>query len=272
MDYSALAPYFKHYDNLVSRWLDEEDSLCEGYLPEPWWGWCDADTPLYGVVVNYNPGEGGWPQRRKCIRCAFGDDFQYRESMVDGSLVRHLPDTAKWHRQKRELPMLKAVGQCKEKATIDKLSSSPSTLSIELFPFHSANPNKERIKKYLSANDGEHLKRVLGFATKVSTFITGKLQHYVLIRICGPMFKDLTDDVIEFSKDPHIIEYPNDNKGAKAEVFQFAGGLFENVKFVCIWSSGSRNNFPSKLPELLKEITSAPNNKINTITLKNNKT
>lgn len=60
----SLKPYFDHHDTLVADWLSEEDSLCEAYLPEPWWGWCDKEIPLYAVVMNYNPGEGGRLQRR----------------------------------------------------------------------------------------------------------------------------------------------------------------------------------------------------------------
>lgn len=75
----TLSDYYAYYDDVVSDWLEETLIPYEPFMPEPWWGWTpDSGHLLHAVVINLNPGVGGYPQSRQNIRSRLGNLFSYR--------------------------------------------------------------------------------------------------------------------------------------------------------------------------------------------------
>lgn len=259
MDCSALAPYFRHYDSLVSRWLAEDDSSCEGFLPEPWWGWSGNATPLYAVIINLNPGEGGPGQQRRCVRCTFGPEFHYRESMADGSLAAHLPATARWHRSKRELPVLRALGLVEERHGDAAEHVSANTLCIEAYPRHTDGFDEALVKKYWLDNPETHFWKFIHFAAAAAKLADGALNGVVLVRISWARLTRLTEDFKDFIEIKRMIPSPEEcsgKRGGRAVEFYFRNksGFLDGVRFICVWSGGGRNNLPANLRDIFKDL------------------
>ncbi len=252
MDCSALAPYFKHYDTLVSDWLSGKASH---YMPEPWWGWSCNGKPLHAVVINLNPGEGGELQSRRCISSAFGSDFHYRETMANGTLAAHLPDTTRWHRNKRELPILKAMSVVEGKYRDKTVTLSENTLCIEAYPFHSKTFKDSQAKEYWLENPDANFWKFISFAAVASRLVDGALNSIVLIRISWSRWVKLTKELrphIEIKREIPDSGQSADRKRGRAVEFSFTDRheVFQGVRFMCVWSGGGRNNFPSDLKDI----------------------
>ena len=258
MDCSTLAPYFKHYDSLVSDWLSGDASLREDYMPEPWWGWSCNGKPLHAVVINLNPGEGGELQSRGCISCTFGPDFHYRKSMAAGSLAAHLPDTARWHRNKRELPILKALSVVDGKHRDKTVTLSENTLCIEAYPFHSKTFNDSQAKEYWLENPETNFWKFISFAAVASKLVDGVLNGIVLVRISWTRWAKLIKDLrphIEIKREIPALGQSADRKRGRAVEFLFTDKheALQGVKFMCVWSGGGRNNFPADLKDIFRQ-------------------
>jgi hypothetical protein len=255
MDCSALAPYFKHYDTLVSDWLSGKASQREDFMPEPWWGWSCSGKPLHAVVINLNPGEGGERQSRSCINSTFGSDLHYRESMANGTLAAHLPDTARWHRNKRELPILKAFGMADARHRDKTVTLPENTLCIEAYPFHSKTFNDSQAKEYWLENPDTNFWKFISFAAVASKMVDGDLNGIVIIRISWSRWVELTKDLrphIEIKREiPASGQSVERNRGRAVE-FSFTDKheALQRVRFMCVWSGGGRNNFPSDLKDI----------------------
>ena len=253
MDSSALAPYFKFYDELVSDWLSNTHYLSEKYLPEPWWGWSDSGKPLYAVVINLNPGDGGILQTRRYIRFGINRNFSYREAMADGSLARHLEGAARWHKAKREKPVLEALG-------LDATSGvfSGNTLCIELYPFHSKSFGEieKDAADYLEADGGKAFWRMMEFAAEASRRVEGPLQNKVLIRMSHGRWQSVASKFC-IGKAVKDYEVSDGKSGSCASAVEYRfrdNDTLKDISFYCIWNPRGRNNFPFRLAELLAKI------------------
>lgn len=257
MGYSALASLFKHYDSLVADWLDECDFLEQPYLPEPWWGWAPGNGhPLHAVVINLNPGKGGMLQRRKCIRCACGERMGYREAMADGTLFSHLRESTAWHKCKREKPLFAALGFKEDSETFPV-----NTLCIEAYPHHSDTFDEKIAQEYLGKDGGANFWRMMQFAAEASAL--SFLKNVVIIRICFERWLRITKSFNNCFETSSACTVAPDNKkiSGRATVFRLKPEFItpdctslENTEFVCV--SGTRNNFPASLGELLSQIPS----------------
>lgn len=258
MDCPTLASYFRHYDTLVSDWLSEGFSLRDDYMPEPWWGWSCNGKPLQAVVINLNPGEGGELQSRRCIRCVFGPDINYREAMANGTLAVHLPDTARWHRNKRELPILKALSVIDGKHRDKTVTLSENTLCIEAYPFHSKSFKDSQAKEYWLENPDTNFWKFISFAAVASNQVDGALNGIVIIRISWSRWEKLTEDLRPDMEIKRVIpasgQYTDRNRGRAVEFsFKDKHAALQDVRFVCVWSGGGRNNFPSDLKDIFQQ-------------------
>ena len=269
MDSSALAPYFKFYDELVSDWLSNTRYLSEKYLPEPWWGWSDCGEELKAVIINLNPGDGGILQTRRYIRFGIDSSFSYREAMADGSLGRHLEGAARWHKAKRENPILEAIA---EKPTSP--SFSENTLCIEAYPFHSPNFCDFRATEFYGQDPMKHFIYLWAFAAEASKMVSGKLKNLVLVRMSFDRLQRLIKGInglkaisLNFGDEKDTTQSrENDSSSVKLKAFKIdiseiidssqgdnisMKSSFERVRFLCIWGKGCRNNLPNNLKDLL---------------------
>lgn len=244
----TLSDIFAYYDRLVDGWLNQISDIDRPFLPEPWWGWTpDCGAPLRAVVINLNPGKGGERQSRKCVRCRLGDNFSYRRAMTDRLLARHLPETAAWHKNKRETPLLRASGI----ENPDSDTFSANTLCVEIYPHHSDSFDDREARTYLCANGGERLWMALRLAAMAAKSAG---LPYVVVRMSAARWERLLEGVAK-CQEPYRKEAVADKKPKKEiYVFDDVDGL-KDIGFYCIWQPGRRNNLPSveSLRELLAE-------------------
>lgn len=249
---NSLDAHYEFWDKYVSDWLNKE--IDTPYLPEPWWGWCDEDQPLYAVVVSYNPGKGGKLQSPDCIRCALKGK-SYRDSM-GCKLAEHLSDTQEWHTEKRWRPVLKAIG-----ASENTLGEIKSVLSLELYPFHSESFKISEFEKFLKNDCKDWLNHLIGAAAEAARKVTKApgadidLRNKVIMRISGSVWERiLNKNGVGFkSTELHI--------SGQDKVRCFEIDKYKGVKFVCIWGR-YRNNFPgtTAMQDILKYAITIKNN------------
>lgn len=92
----------------IDGWTEPAGKLSSHYIPEPWWG-NDDSQPLHSIVVNFNPGKGGFPQKRenltKVFKSSYANDIVNNTTIQSGS--KEWPNcTRNWNLKKRAIPIL----------------------------------------------------------------------------------------------------------------------------------------------------------------------
>lgn len=246
----TLSDYYAYYDDIVSDWLEETLIPYEPFMPEPWWGWTpDSGHQLHAVVINLNPGEGGYPQSRQYIRSRLGNLFSYRRAMSDRLLARILPQTAAWHKRKRETPL---SGMLRD-ISADSDSFSANTLCIEAYPLHSAFFNDAKAKQYFEQDEEHHFWYMMRFAALAAE--KSIFRNTVFIRISNHRWLGLIEKFKHKFDYGEAATYKTD--GAEAAVYRVKSGgkeLLCDTSFMCIWNPKGRNDIPANLLQLLHQI------------------
>ena len=214
------------------------------YIPEPWWGNHDIDIPLHSVVINFNPGRGEDIQLRNAIPY-HGD---YGRDIVGSG---YLHKTAKWHENRRALPILNALKRIGvyEDYTLD------NHLSVELIPWHTENTSATcGFGQYLQANILNVYEYAICFAAHESKRIKNdKLKNKVILKLSGSTTVMILD--LLKGKGYRSVVYPQQTvPGTRSHCLEFTIDRLPGIRFFSIWGSDARNNFPkgSDLDYILK--------------------
>ena len=216
--------------------------LSSCFIPEPWWG-NDGNDPLFSVVINYNPGEGGPLQQKGRI------DFNtYSVDVVKNNQLC-LVETAYWHWKRRGEPIHEAIGL--------NGTSLKNHLSIELLPWHTQGTTTT-YWNYLFQNIKQVYEHCILFAAEESSRIQNPcLRNVVILRINGDKTKKILCEMnnklgveicIEDEKDI------NDGMFLKFKITDNINHAINNVTFVSIWGSNCWNNYPYNLKEIISAI------------------
>ena len=218
------------------------------YIPEPWWGNHDIDIPLHSVVINFNPGRGEDIQLRNTVPYK----GSYATDIVDSGC---LPKTAKWHENRRALPILNALKRIGRVLPTDYIPSLDNHLSVELIPWHTENTSATcGFGQYLQANILNVYEYAICFAAHESKRIKNdKLKNKVILKLSGSttaMILDLLNGIGYRS-----VVYPQQTvPGTRSHCLEFTIDRLPGIRFFSIWGSDARNNFPkgSDLDYILK--------------------
>lgn len=207
------------------------------YIPEPWWGNHDMNIPLHSVVINFNPGRGKDIQLRNTVPYK----GSYAKDIVDSSW---LPKTAKWHENRRALPILNALKRIGVLPT-NYIPSLDNHLSVELIPWHTENIQRASgFHDYLKANILNVYEYAICFAAHESKRIANeKLRNVVILRLSETNTNKLLKllDGIGFSS---IASPKRTVPGTKSHCLEFTINRLPGIRFFSIWGSDARNNFP----------------------------
>ena len=207
------------------------------YIPEPWWGNHDMDIPLHSVVINFNPGRGKDIQLRNNVPYK----GSYATDIVDSGC---LSKTAKWHENKRALPILNALKRIRVLPT-NYIPSLDNHLSVELIPWHTENTSaKCGFGQYLKDNILNVYEYAICFAAHESKRIANeKLRNVVILRLSETNTKNLLKLLggIGYSS---IVSHKRTVPETKSHCFEFTINRLPGVRFFSIWGSNARNNFP----------------------------
>ena len=207
------------------------------YIPEPWWGNHDMNIPLHSVVINFNPGRGEDIQLRNTVPYK----GSYAKDIVDSSW---LPKTAKWHKNRRALPILNALKRMGVLPT-NYIPSLDNHLSVELIPWHTENIQRASgFHDYLKANILNVYEYAICFAAHESKRIANeKLRNVVILRLSETNTNKLLKllDGIGFSSIASPIQTV---PGTKSHCLEFTINRLPGIRFFSIWGSAARNNFP----------------------------
>ena len=218
------------------------------YIPEPWWGNHNIDIPLHSVVINFNPGRGEDIQLRNTVPYK----GSYATDIVDSGC---LPKTAKWHENRRALPILNALKRIGRVLPTDYIPSLDNHLSVELIPWHTENTSATcGFGQYLQANILNVYEYAICFAAHESKRIKNdKLKNKVILKLSGSttaMILDLLNGIGYRS-----VVYPQQTvPGTRSHCLEFTIDRLPGIRFFSIWGSDARNNFPkgSDLDYILK--------------------
>ena len=173
--------------------------------------------------------------------------------MADGSLARHLEGAARWHKAKREKPVLEALG-------LDATSEvfSENTLCIESFPFHSKTFGEieKDAADYLEADGGKAFWRMMEFAAEASRRVEGPLQNKILIRMSHGRWQSVAGKFCTGKEIKNYEVYDAKSESCACAVeYRFPDNdKLKDICFYCIWNPHGRNNFPSSLRDLFSTI------------------
>ena len=217
------------------------------YLPEPWWG-NDGTQPLSAVVVNLNPGNGGFEQ----MIASLPDFVKYSDfmrEMVDvyksnaNSIV--LKATNDWHYNNRCIPIFRVL---KMFGITDYLEYK-NFLSIELLPWHTS--RFINLGKYPKDNVETIVKQSIFFATEASKNIKNDiLRNKVLFRMSIKTIKSIFSktkfNIVEQKTKKMQDEFENANYVEFKILDNKNNNIFNDVRFYAIWQPFllSMNNFP----------------------------
>lgn len=231
-----------------------KSGLSSLYIPEPWWG-NDGNDPLHSVVINYNPGKGGFLQERHNLPY-----FSSYSTQVVKINQLCLVETACWHWKNRGKPIHEALGL---KGTCLK-----NHLSIELIPWHSSGLSS-KYTKYLKDNIQRVYEHCILFAAEESTRIQNScLKNVVILRMSGNSIDSLLKLLNKALK---ISTYKLVRKDIASgtyliiKIIDNKNSFINNVTFVSIWGSNTRNNFPDSLRLILNDVCKYKRINCNTI-------
>ena len=207
------------------------------YIPEPWWGNDNIEIDLHSVVINFNPGQGENIQHRNVIPY----HGNYAKDIVDSGC---LPKTAKWHENRRALPILNALKRIGVLPT-NYIPSLDNHMSVELIPWHTENTSaKCGFGQYFKDNILNVYEYAICFAAHESKRIANeKLRNVVILRLSETNTKNLLK--LLNGKGYSSIVFPKRTVlGTKSHCFEFTIDRLPGIRFFSIWGSNSRNNFP----------------------------
>ena len=201
------------------------------YIPEPWWG-NDGSQPLHSVIINYNPGQG---------RSIQAKPTPYRNSYAfDIVNAKAFPKTARWHEQKRALPILDSL--CRQQY-IKKGYSLQNHLSIELIPWHTSGISADGYWKYVADNIRPIFEHVLCFAAdQASRIANPKLKSIVLVRMSAASFDRIALLLNKVSIGTTCIN--GRISVGSANYAEYSISCLPNTRFFPIWGATLRNNMP----------------------------
>jgi hypothetical protein len=228
------------------------------FLPEPWWGndGSKCSDPLYSVVVNYNPGNGGVIQTLNHPQFA-----QIQNKLTSGStyqdlmrfdLPTHLPDTHKWHQNGRAIKMIEALRQLHKPAQLcPPFSEIRHHLSVELIPWHTPNTSSKQFKNYVNNNAKAIVNNSIAFAAAQSLRIPKDVKTHgkVIMRMSWDDVKKILERAcVSYTDQPKTILTDANGNLTIWKFVKFTIGQFPGVSFRCVW--GVRNYLPH--PSILK--------------------
>ena len=218
------------------------------YLPEPWWG-NDGTRPLHSAVINFNPGVGGPNQLLKAIK-------KYIHGSYAQDIVANCPislcTTKHWHFNNRALPILQSLERL---GVIKEPYGLANHLSVELLPWHTEHVNT-KYWNYLAQNIQAVYDHCICFAADMSrTIANKKLKNVVILRMSEGDTKKLINCLSTINK-ATCLGNVNVTASGNGKWVEFTIKEIKGVKFVSIWGTRSRNNFPTQpdLDEILKQI------------------
>lgn len=222
-------------DELPLYNTSDKKELSSSFIPEPWWG-NDGTQPLHSVVINFNPGAGGPKQKRS----EFPHDCSYANDVVGNTEV--LPDTRKWHKSKRAMRILNTLHR---NHWLKGPFGLENHLSVELFPWHTKGVDND-FMTYLKQNIMAVYEHSICFAANESRRIQNdKLNSVVIVRMNNSNFQIVLDELKQKGIAYEII--PQDNRtssSGKGEFMEFRIAALSDIRFICIWGTQSRNDFP----------------------------
>ena len=245
--------YYSYWEDFVAQWRGgkmpvgwtDPDLLplyntpgkkdySSSYIPEPWWG-NDGTQPLHSVVINFNPGTGGTCQMRQAFPC----NLSYSKDVVGNTSV--LPATRDWHQTRRAMRVLNTLYRLK---CINKPYGLENHLSVELVPWHTQSANNDYIN-YLKQNIQAVYENSICFAANEARRIGNhKLHGVVICRLSGGNTQLLLDELNRIGIKSSIAG-PYTTASGNGKYVKFQISTLPDIKFVSIWGSNSRNDFPS---------------------------
>ena len=284
---AAFSTYYDYWENAIQNWFngkcmkdwsnpfnnlwndEKRTKQSSDYIPEPWWGNHDCNTELHSVVINFNPGAGGCKQCKSAIpstnRSSYANDIVGTGTVVGAT---YLLGTAKWHYNRRAKPILSALKTIEP--SLSFVPTNPDSLkhhlSVELIPWHTQNTSSAcGFDAYLKNNIKAVYEHSILFAANESQRISnGKLKKVVILRMSEKntdwVMKLLTEKVGITCKKTTNKQTINGTHSHYI-VYQLCDRSnlwLKDIKFVSIWGSYTRNNFPGQadLEEILNQIKS----------------
>lgn len=227
------------------------------FLPEPWWGNDDstANNPLYSVVVNFNPGEGGpkqefGNQQFLPLQNALSAGRTYQDLMHQ-VLPTHLSKTQKWHQNRRAKPMIEALRQLQNAQLCPANDEIKHHLSVELIPWHTPNTSSKQFKDYVNNNAKAIVDNSIAFAAAQSLRIPNEFDTHgkVIMRMSWRNVERILKRAGVAYTDQPQIKLPDANGNlTNWKLVKFSINQFPGVSFRCVW--GVRNYLPH--PSILK--------------------
>lgn len=216
------------------------------YLPEPWWG-NDGTQPLSAVVVNLNPGSGGFEQTISNLP-SFEKYSDFIREMVDAYKSNAnsiaLKATNDWHYKNRCIPIFRIL---KLFGITDYLEFN-NFLSIELVPWHSS--KFVNLGKYPNENIETIINQSVYFAAEASKEIRNDiLRNKVLFRMSINTIRSIFSKTKFKIKEQKSKNKPDEFENANYVEFEILcnkNKIFTDVRFYAIWQpfQMSMNNFP----------------------------
>lgn len=231
---------------------ENDNVLTSEYIPEPWWG-NDGSLPLYSVVINFNPGQGGESQLRSKIPYYSSYAIDIVNRIVSNNDIDLWPEgknggTRGWHKTRRAMPLLNTLA---ELGFISAPYGLENHLSVELIPWHTKGVEK-KYKEYLKKNISAVYKYSICFAAERAKDIENeKLRSIVFLRMSGGNTRYL----MKLMNDNNIVTIDDSEASfliGNGKCMEFHIANLPSTRFISIWGRYSRNNFPCS--EELKKI------------------
>jgi hypothetical protein len=233
---------------MIGGW--QKPNICmAAYLPEPWWDNDDstANNPLYSVVVNFNPGEGGpkqefGNQQFLPIQNALSAGRTYQDLMHQ-VLPTHLSKTQTWHQNRRAKPMIEALRLLQNAQLCPANDEIKHHLSVELIPWHTPNTSSKQFNDYVKNNAKAIVDNSIAFAAAQSLRIPKNIQTHgkVIMRMC---WSEVNGILTNAGVTPNLQPASQQSIGNGWQLVKFTIPQFPNVSFRCLWIEHGFNNMP----------------------------
>lgn len=255
--------YYSYWESFVEEWIKGEKAIMgwtnpdeiplygsenifsSEYIPEPWWG-NDGNHILNSVVMNFNPGKGYDAQLKDQIPYK----GSYANDIVNSGI---LPINDRWQWIHRAYPVLASLQRLGFKTGYPCLREH---LSVELIPWRTPIVDKD-YDHYLQLNIKEVFDNSICFAAQESHRIENdKLRDVVLLRMREAPTTYLLNQLKEAGQDSSIIRKKQKTSSGNGAFLEFSLKSLPNVRFISVWGSKSRNNFPppTDMDEIIQSI------------------
>lgn len=199
---NTLEDYYNYWDRFVLNWYmshkplpcwSENDinnsaqvsgDMSNKYLPEPWWGY-NGSGDLSAVVLNTNPGKGGYSQKKGNLK-NFTNYKQYvtkkvnrfyknKERKIYNKDNDYVMSTSEWLLTQRAKPLFNAFNSIRNRTV-------KNILGVELIPWHSE--SSQLVETYIDKNLNVIYHKSIRFALLASEKISvPELRYVVFARV-----------------------------------------------------------------------------------------